>query len=85
MNWSTNRVVAVLTPVFAAAAAVGSAWLTKHFPGLPELTSTDTTILGGLVAVSATAAALKWLHGHQSYEKIIAEAAELERELAAKK
>jgi hypothetical protein len=63
-----NRVVALLTPVFAAAAAVGSAWLTKHFPGLP--TPSSGQILGVEIAgaTAAGGAALSWLKGHQQWE-----------------
>jgi hypothetical protein len=64
-----NRVVAVLTPAFSAVAAVGSAWLTKHFPGLP--TPSQGQILGVEIAgaTAAGGAALSWLKGHQAYEK----------------
>jgi hypothetical protein len=69
-----NRVVALLTPVFAAAAAVGSAWLTKHFPGLP--TPSSGQILGVEIAgaTAAGGAALSWLKGHQQWEARIDEA-----------
>lgn len=63
-----NRVVAVLTPVFTAAATVGSAWLLLHFPGLPVPSKAQllTAEIGG--ATAAVSAALKWLHGHQKWE-----------------
>lgn len=64
-----NRLVALLTPVFAAAAAVGSAWLLKHFPGLPVPSTAELTAVEALGATTAGGAALKWLHGHQAREK----------------
>jgi hypothetical protein len=72
--FSVNRVVAFLTPVFAAGAAVGSAWLVKHFPGVPV--PSQGQILGVEIAgaASAAAAALKWLHGHQLWEARIHQA-----------
>lgn len=71
--FSVNRVVAFLTPVFSAGAAVGAAWLVKHCPGLP--TPGQAELLGAEIsgATAAAGAALKWLHGHQSWEKRVAE------------
>lgn len=66
-----NRLVALLTPVFAAAAAVGSAWLLEHFPGLPVPSTAELTAVEALGATTAGGAALKWLHGHQAYERRI--------------
>lgn len=63
-----NRVVALATPLFSAAGAVGSAWLLKHFPGAPVPSPTELLGVEITVATSATAAAVKWLHGHQRYE-----------------
>lgn len=70
-----NRVVAFLTPVFAAGAAVGSAWLIKHFPGLPVPGQPE--LLGAEIsgATAAIGAALKWLHGHQAWEQRVADIA----------
>jgi hypothetical protein len=69
-----NRVVAVLTPAFSAVAAVGAAWLRKHFPGLP--TPSSGQILGVEIAgaTAAGGAALSWLKGHQQWEARIDEA-----------
>jgi hypothetical protein len=63
-----NRCVAVLTPVFGAAAAIGSTWLAKHFPGLPTPSSAELTAIEVAGFTSATAAALHWLRGHQLWE-----------------
>jgi hypothetical protein len=70
--FSLNRVVALLTPVFSAGAAVGSAWLLKHFPGVPVPSSSELLGVEVTVATSAGAAALKWLHGHQAWEQRLA-------------
>lgn len=70
-----NRVVAILTPVFAAGAAVGAAWLAKHFPGLPVPGQAELLAAEISGATAATGAALKWLHGHQAFEKRVAEIA----------
>jgi hypothetical protein len=69
-----NRIVALLTPVFAAAAAVGSAWLTKHFPGLPTPSSGQILGVELAAATAAGGAALSWLKGHQQWEQRIDEA-----------
>ncbi len=71
--FSLNRVVALLTPVFSAGAAVGSAWLLKHFPGVPVPSANELLGVEVTVTTSAGAAALKWLHGHQAWEKRVAE------------
>lgn len=72
-----NRVVAILTPVFTAAATVASAWLLKHFPGLPVPSKSQLLAaeIGG--ATAAVGAALKWLHGHQKWEARIDETGEI--------
>jgi hypothetical protein len=60
-----NRIVALLTPVFAAGAAIGSAYLAKWgisaTPGQIEVAE----IAG---ATTVLAPALSWLHGHQLWE-----------------
>jgi hypothetical protein len=78
-----NRLVALLTPVFSAAAAVGSAWLLKHFPGLPVPSTVELTAVEVLGATTAGGAALKWLHGHQAFEKRLDEAERDAKLLAA--
>lgn len=64
-----NRIVVLLTPVFSAGAAVGSAWLLKHSPGVPTPSAGELLGVEITVATSAGAAALRWLHGHQAYEQ----------------
>ena len=65
---SLNRVVALFAPVFAAAGAVGSAWLLKHVPGLPAPSAAELAAVEATTAAAAAGAALKWLHGHQAWE-----------------
>jgi hypothetical protein len=67
--FQVNRVVAVLTPVFSAAAGVGSAWLLKHFPGVPVPSQGELLAIEVAGATAAGGAALSWLKGHQAYEK----------------
>jgi len=69
-----NRIVAALAPMFAAVAAVGSAWLAKHFPGLP-VSEPEIIALEVTGATAALGGALSWLHGHQQWEKRADEAA----------
>lgn len=73
--FQANRRVALLTPLFTAAAAVSSAWLRKHFPGLPTPSQGELAGLEITTATAAAAAALKWLHGHQQWEARLAWAA----------
>lgn len=65
----TNRLVALLTPVFSAAAAIGTAFVRKHFPGLPVPSAGELTGLEITAATAGAASALKWLHGHQKWEE----------------
>lgn len=65
----TNRLVALLTPVFSAAAAIGTAFVRKHFPGLPVPSGAELTGLEITAATAGAASALKWLHGHQKWEE----------------
>jgi hypothetical protein len=78
-----NRLVALLTPAFAAAAAAGSAWLLKHFPGLPVPSTAELTAVEALGATAAGSAAVKWLHGHQACEKRLSDAERDAKHLAA--
>jgi hypothetical protein len=75
---SLNRVVALLTPFFAAAAGAVATWLAENFPGLsldPE--SLEEVFIAG--AVVALAPAAQWLHGWQKYE---AQQADIQKEVA---
>lgn len=62
-----NRLVALLTPVFALAAGACAAWLAENFPGLdiPADTLQEIFIAG---AIAVLAPALHWLHGWQKWE-----------------
>ena len=72
-----NRLVVLLTPVFSAGAAVGSAWAAKHFPGLPVPSQGEITAMAVAGATAAFGAAASWLHGHQKYEQRLDEAEKL--------
>jgi len=71
---SLNRIVALFTPVFAAGAALATGYLSKHFPGLPVLEPAEVVALEITAATSASAAALKWLHGSQQIDRLESEA-----------
>jgi len=62
-----NRLVALLTPLFALAAGACATWLAEHFPGVTISEDQLTQIfIAGAVAVLAPA--LHWLHGWQKFE-----------------
>lgn len=69
--FSVNRIVALLTPVFTAGAALASAYAAKH--GL-NLSASEVLTVEVAAATAAGGAALKWLHGHQKYEQIVHDA-----------
>jgi hypothetical protein len=76
---SPNRIVAMLTPVFALAAGACATWLADHFPTLDVPASAlEEIFIAGALAVLAPA--LQWLYGWQKYE-----AREAEAQLAAEK
>ena len=64
---SLNRLVVLLTPIFAAAAGTVAAWLAEHFPGveIDQGALQEIFIAGALIAL---APAVQWLHGWQKYE-----------------
>lgn len=67
MSVSSSRVVAVLTPLIAAGAAVGTPWLVK-LTGL-SITPTDVTALAVTGAGSVVTLGVKWLDGHSKWER----------------
>lgn len=69
--FSVNRIVALLTPVFTAGAGLATAYAAKHGLNLP---ASEVLTVEIAAATAAGGAALKWLHGHQQYEKIVADA-----------
>ncbi len=76
---SPNRIVAMLTPVFALAAGACATWLAEHFPTLDVPASAlEEIFIAGALAVLAPA--LQWLYGWQKFE-----AREAEAQLAAEK
>lgn len=61
-----NRIVVLLTPIFAGLAGAVVQWVAIHFPGAPHLDDTELTAVFVAGATAAAAAALKWLHGWQT-------------------
>ncbi|HVY79310.1 MAG TPA: hypothetical protein VG898_12475 [Solirubrobacterales bacterium] len=65
-----NRIVVLLTPlVFVPAATWVTGYVAEHFPGLPQLSSGAVSGLMATGALSALAAAYKWLDGWQKHEE----------------
>lgn len=63
---SIERVVAILTPtVFAPAAVIITAFVAKHFPGLPHPTPDTIVGLESAAFLGACGLGWKWLHGRQ--------------------
>jgi hypothetical protein len=62
-----NRVVALATPLFAAAAGWVATWLADNVPGvnIPQSALEEIFIAGALVALAPAA---QWLHGWQKWE-----------------
>lgn len=83
MKLSIERVVAILTPLFAAI----SGWLTgtvsQLVPGV-NLSAGDVTALQIAGVTAAAGAALKWLHGRQLFVKAEGDTEALVQKLAAK-
>lgn len=67
MKFTTSRVVALLTPLFGAVAALVSAELAKV--GISGITPAELTVVESVAFTSGTAAALKWLHGLSQWER----------------
>lgn len=67
MSVSSSRVVAVLTPLIAAGAAVGTPWLVK-LTGL-AINSAEVTAFGVAGAGAVVGVAVKWLDGHSKWER----------------
>jgi hypothetical protein len=68
--FSIERVVAVLTPLFAAAAGLVTSAVGQLVPGV-TLNKTDVTALFIAGATAAVGAALKWLHGRQVFMGLV--------------
>lgn len=76
----TNRLVALLTPLFTAVAGLATGAAAKY--GL-HLDPTQVTSIEIAAATAGAGAALKWLHGHQQYERLISEATNLDAKIRA--
>lgn len=66
---NANRVVVVLTPVFAGVAGVVTSWIADNLPGAPQVSEDGLTAVFVAGAMSATAVAWKWLQGWQKHEE----------------
>jgi hypothetical protein len=68
-----NRVVALATPLFAAAAGWVATWLAENVPGvsISQDALEEIFIAGALIALAPAA---QWLHGWQKWEARQAEA-----------
>lgn len=81
---ATLAIIALVTPIVAAGAAVGTAWVAVKFPSLPKFTPAEVTALalGGLTAVVAPAVKLgyRYIDGWQAKEQRDAAAAERAKE-----
>jgi hypothetical protein len=64
------RVVTLLTPVFAIAAAVVAGWIGKATGAVVD--QGQITVLMSLAATSALTAAWKWMQGWQQHERLVA-------------
>jgi hypothetical protein len=64
---SLNRVVALATPLFAAAAGWVATWLAENVPGvsIDQGALEEIFIAGALIALAPAA---QWLHGWQKWE-----------------
>jgi hypothetical protein len=70
---SPNRIVALLTPIFALAAGACATWLADHFPGINvSADALEEIFIAGALAVLAPA--LQWLYGWQKHEQREADA-----------
>ena len=67
-----NRVVALLTPAFAALAGYVATWVAEHFPGtdIDQGALEEIFIAGALIGLAPAA---QWLRGWQKYEEREAE------------
>jgi len=74
-----NRVVALLTPVFAGLAGFIAQAVSDNFPGAPALDQGELTAIFIAVAASVVAVAWKWLEGWQQHEEREALADEVAR------
>jgi hypothetical protein len=65
---TVSRVVALLTPIFAALAGALAAWVADNVPGAPRLDSTELTAVFIVIALTAAQAAATWLKGRGLWE-----------------
>lgn len=68
----TNRLVALLTPVFAAVAAGLAGWAAKHVPGVKLDQTQVVSFMISIVGICLTTS-WKWLQGWQQHEMLVAQ------------
>lgn len=78
--WSIERVVALLTPVFAIAAGALSTGI-GSVVGIPAPDFVALFVAGG---TAATGGALKWLHGRQKFVNFVDDAEKVAESVIAK-
>lgn len=78
-----NRVVVVLTPLFAAVSAYVVGFIVENVPGAPELTTDQLTALMVAGALAATHAAVTWIKGWASHQETQLNLDYVETELGA--
>jgi hypothetical protein len=67
---SIERVVVLLTPVFAAAATWLATLVANNVPGAPQLGASQIMGIEIAVFVSVVGVVIKWLHGRQKPEVV---------------
>lgn len=70
---SKQQIATLLAAPVALAITVGSAWVTKHFPGVKAVDSTEAHVVGGAVGLFAATTILHWLKGNREWERLKAE------------
>lgn len=68
-TFPVNRVVVLLTPAFVAASGWLSSWAAANLPGIPPVDSDWLTGVFVAGALSAAAAAYKWIDGWQKHDE----------------
>lgn len=70
MKISKAIVAHVIAVPLVAVLTVGSAWLAKHFPGLPHLNNEEVAGAGLLLGTTAAGVALHYLKGLREWERL---------------
>jgi hypothetical protein len=67
-----ERLVALITPIFAGLAGWIVEWVSIHFPGTPTLDKAQLTAVFVAGATAAFGAALTWLHNRAKHTLVLA-------------